>query len=304
LINQAGKLTPSAPRHSRSVRPKFALLFCLLLQSVCFLGASCKDHPAEHSASAAAVSAANSASATASSATATASSGKGGMVKNVIVARQNSEYLGNMTLYLSDRACRFEARNDDIVIASHAPDWQIILYSHKKNKGYVYAPKRGGDDKLDLFPTFFSLSTGKATSGYDKNLKIDYVEIYKAAGPKMDACNDAFIFQNRTRRPLRDQTLRVAKVGTLPPEVSVFVNFIYSTGTFPGVPLDHVTRYKDGTANVKYHTFSIGHTQKPASFFAYPTGYTKVADKIEVLLADDTKTTLEDLFAPPAEKSK
>ena len=39
-------------------------------------------------------------------------------------------------------------------------------------------------------------------------------------------------------------------------------------------------------------------TSKPASFFAYPTDYRVTFNKLEVLIANDAQTTLEDLWVP------
>src|SRR5476649_388309 len=72
-----------------------------------------------------------------------ASAGHDAVIKDVLVVHQNGNVLGKTDLYLSDNACRLVGRNGDIIMASKAPDWDIIVFAKQRNSAIRISAAQG-----------------------------------------------------------------------------------------------------------------------------------------------------------------
>ena len=107
---------------------------------------------------------------------------------------------------------------------------------------------------------------------------------------------DSFLFQSRRNRALRDTTFRLVDGYKLAPRVQDFLHWLFNQRVLMGVPVELSNTYMDGSAETIYKARSIEKMTVPVSMFAYPQGLARVNDKVDILVTDEAKTTLEDLF--------
>jgi hypothetical protein len=233
-----------------------------------------------------------------------AGSDKAGLIQDVLVIHQESLALGKTDLYLSENAGRLVAPKLALIIASRAPSWNIVMYSARKNQGYTISGAEAKTDSLHMFPSNLATDKGKPHPGHDALLRLDCLNIVMQTNSDQLTMADTIMFQDRARKVVRGATLKIATPCKIQPPLQTFINFLFDLEKYPGVPLALETKYKDGSSVTSLYTLSIEHTRKASSFFAYPTGFKKASNKVEVILSDDIKDTLEDLWGSVPKKQK
>lgn len=223
------------------------------------------------------------------------------VTKDVLVVHQNSQWCGKSDLFLSENAGRFIARNGDIIIATKAPDWRIILYSRAKNVGTEMTPSEANNGNLGLMAGSITMNHGSPRPSSDHLLRLKCTTI---VCPVHDSgrSSDGPLYQDRAVKILVDSTYKLANPCKLQPHLQDFLRYLYNMGDYTGVPLEGKTHFQDGSTVTSFSTSSIEHVSKPTSFFANPTGYKKVRDQLPILLEDGYSETIEDLFG--AKKGK
>jgi hypothetical protein len=229
---------------------------------------------------------------------------KDAVIKDVLVVHQRSQNLGNNDLYLADCGGRFVARNGDIIIASKAPDWAIVVCARQRNTGYTMSAAEGKKSSLGLLAGSVSSSQGKASPSDRRLFGLTITDVVSVADIHNRASHDSPIFQDRATKMVLDTTMKIASPCKIGPQLQAFLTWIYNMGSFKGVPLESKTRYMDGTSLMTYTTTSIEHVSKPASFFAYPTGFKKAESLLDVMLQEGYVDTLEDLWGTVPKKAK
>src|SRR5262249_820434 len=91
---------------------------------------------------------------------ASSKSTRGPIIKDVLVVRQNGKVFNNSEMYLSDGACRFLARNGDIIIAARAPSWDIVVYSKSRNYAMKMTLAESDKQKFGLLNGVVHLDCG------------------------------------------------------------------------------------------------------------------------------------------------
>jgi hypothetical protein len=196
------------------------------------------------------------------------------VIKDVLVVHQNSQFCGKSDLYLSENAGRFVARNGDIIIASKAPDWGIVIFSRTKKVGCVMTAEESKKKSMGLVVGSIPMTHGTPRTSNVSLLGFKCVTIVSPVhGSGRSA--DSPIFQDRTTRILVDTTVEVASPCKVQPHLQDFQNWLYNLGSYTGVPLDSTTHFKDGSSEKTFSTSSIEHVSKPLAFFAYPTASPK-----------------------------
>jgi hypothetical protein len=114
------------------------------------------------------------------------------LVHDVLVVHQSSVNLGKTTLFLSAKAGRFVAHDGDLVIASSAPDWHIVIYSHKQNQGFMLTATQAKTESLGLFTSPLSINEGTVTQGHDALLRLDCTKVVTTAKSDLQTSRDAF----------------------------------------------------------------------------------------------------------------
>jgi len=218
------------------------------------------------------------------------------MVTHVQVFHQKTSMMGDTELYLSEAGARFIGRNGDIIICACPPTWDVLLYSKSKKQAHKITNKQAGKQNFGLFTVPVEIGRAEKTTETDAILKCRCLRLYVDGKKQPNSTNDPFIFQQRKHRVMKDVVFRIADIGPIKTEIQNFLYWIYNEHAFPGLPVEATTHYTDGSAVYQFRTMSKGVTSKPASFFAYPTDYKLSPNKMEVLLSDDTQTTLEELW--------
>jgi hypothetical protein len=227
----------------------------------------------------------------------------GPIIRDVLVVRQKNKIFNNSELYLSDNACRYLGRDGDLIIASKAPDWDIVVYSKARNSAMRMKPQEAQKNKFSFLQGVIHLDEGVKKAGDGLFFGSKYFEIY--CKPKESRkVADAFVFQNRNKKEIVDTTYRFGEFCKITPHVHDFLGWIYATFRIDAVPLELKNRYKDGSVETVYSTSSVEHTSKPASFFAYPTGYKVEHELTAVMLQPGYEETLEDFFGTPDKAGK
>ncbi|CAN5466615.1 hypothetical protein BH10CYA1_BH10CYA1_47020 [soil metagenome] len=232
------------------------------------------------------------------------SSDKEGLRQDVFVVHQSSLALGKTDLYLSENAGRLEAPKLALIIASRAPSWNIVIYSTRKNQGYVISGAEAKRDSLHMFSCSLATDQGKPRPIHDAQLRLDCLNIVMQTKNDQLTTGDTIIFQDRTKKVVRQAILKIATPCKIQPALQTFINFLFDLDKYPGLPLALETQYKDGSSVTDLYTSSIEHTSKSPSFFAYPTGFKKASNKLEVMLSEDMNDTLEDLWGSVPKKEK
>lgn len=83
-----------------------------------------------------------------------------------------------------------------------------------------------------------------------------------------------------------------------------FLDFLFNQSVYKGLPLELKNTYQGGVVETLYSTSSVEYVKRPLSIFDFPIGMKPVTDKLQVLMSEDTKTTLEDLLVSPDVDSK
>ena len=220
------------------------------------------------------------------------------MVRNIQVVHQTGGMLGDIDLYIGEKAVRCVARRGEIVIVSSAPTWKVLLYSKPRNEGFELTNKQAGFSRLGIMGLPGDVDKGEVTRVFDAKLKCKCTQVFVDGTKQPSQTKDLYIFQERNHRRLKNYTYRLADIGTLTPEVQNVLFWLYSDHFFKGVPVEAIINYADGSKVTLYSTVSRSTTSKPASFFDYPKGYKLNRDKMKVLTSADMNTTLEDLWVP------
>ncbi|MBU6454518.1 MAG: hypothetical protein KGS72_22305 [Cyanobacteria bacterium REEB67] len=221
----------------------------------------------------------------------------------VTVLHQDSNTFGKSDLFISDQAARFVGRKGDVIITTSAPNWRIILFSKSKNQALVTSPTEATKSSLGIFTSPLNVQVAQKKTVEDQTLHVKLLT-FTSKGDQFSTARDAVIFQERRKRMVLDSVLETADICTVTPPVGRFINWVYNFSNLSGVPISLRTRFSDHTSETPYRTLSIEHTTKPFSFFADPTGFKAVANRLDVLLSDDATTTLEDLWGSPREGDK
>jgi hypothetical protein len=227
---------------------------------------------------------------------------KDAVIKNVFVVHQSSIALGKTDLYLSENAGRLVAPKLGVIVTSSAPSWKIVIYSTRKNQGYTFSSAEAKGHGLDLFACNLATDEGMPHPVHDAVLKLDCLNIVRQTKNDLETISDTIMFQARSQKVLREATLKIASPFKIQPSLQTYINFLFDLEKYPGVPLEFRTRYKDGSSVTNLYTSSIELTSKSASFFAYPTGFKKANNKVEVMLSEDINDTLEDLWGSVPKK--
>jgi len=171
-----------------------------------------------------------------------------------------------------------------------------LLYSKSKKQAHKITNLQARKQNFGVFTVPVEIVRAEKTTETDAILKIRCMRLFVDGKKQPNSTSDPFIFQQRKHRVLKDVVFRVADIGPIKPEIQNFLYWIYNEHAFEGLPIEATTHYTDGTSVCQFRTLSKSKTSKPASFFAYPTDYRLTQNKLEVLLADDTQTTLEELW--------
>ena len=218
------------------------------------------------------------------------------VLSNVIVVHQNTDLLGPTDLYISDNGARLVARKGDISAVCAAPSWHILLHCKSRNLGYSVSKNKVQRKAMRIFTSPIHLRDGHCVKERDSILKLRLTEVTVDGSLDRNGASDPFIYQNRRRQQLKEVHFKVTDQFQLKPEVQNFVNWIYNQDYYPGLPLEMRKDFMDGSSSTTYRTTSIKTCAMPPSFFAYPTDYKTTANHLEVLVADDARTTLEELW--------
>jgi len=225
------------------------------------------------------------------------------MIRDVQVFHYKTSVMGEADLYLSDYGARYTARNGEIVIATCSPSWDVLLYSRAKNQGFKITNRQAGKQNLGVLTVPVDVSRGVKSKEVDPLLRYPLTKVFVDGKLQQVKSSDPFIFQQRKNRVVKDVSFKVDDIGPIKPELQNFVFWIFNEHSLPGLPAEAVTHFTDGTTVTQFHAVSKSKTSKPASFFAYPTDYKVTLNKLEVLIANDAQTTLEELWVPE-DKSK
>jgi hypothetical protein len=220
----------------------------------------------------------------------------GPLIQNILAIYQNTGPLGKAELYLSDQGGCFVARSGDVFIVTCPPSWEVMLFSRSKKQAFVLSNKEAFQNNLGLFNTPCELSKGVLSHGTDPLLHLKYTRVFVDGSKHPGKSADPFIFQERSTRVVKDLVYRVADIGKLKPELQNFLYWIYSDNNYPGLPIDSKIDYTDGSVFNLLSTESTARVAKPASIFAYPKGFKRTLNKMEVLVSNDAKATMEDLW--------
>lgn len=225
-------------------------------------------------------------------------------IKNVILVHQSSTVFGKSELYICPDAARFLARNGDIVIATRAPEWTLMVYSRSRGLAMVRKADLMKSGQLGLIAGGVTINRGVEHPHKDLMFGLKYADIVSKAEKSDKPSVDSPIFQEREKKIYLDTTLKMAVLDNVSPRVLDFLYWIYSTGRFRGLPLECRTRCSDGSVQTAFCTTAIEKTSKPASFFDYPTGFKRTDDLMLVLVQEGFADTLEDLWGASPHKGK
>lgn len=154
------------------------------------------------------------------------------------------------------------------------------------------------------------LSSPVAYEGYrtsrekDMLLHCSVLRIVVDCSKEKPIIHDTFIFQSRTKKVLRESILAISQDFKFERPLQNFVAFIFNQGTFAGLPLELKNIYQDAPAETTYSTLGLERKTVPAAKFVYPKGYKEVQDKNEVLISEEARDTLVDLFTSPSDAKK
>jgi len=230
---------------------------------------------------------------------------KNAVTQKVLVLHQSSLALGKSDLYLSENAGRLVVPKLGLIIASSAPSWNIVVYSTRKNQGYTLnTASEAKTSGMSMFACNVATDYGTLHRGRDPKLQLDCTYIVMQTKNDLQKDSDTIMFQDRTQKILREAELKIGLPCKLRPELQTYINFLFDLDKYPGVPLELTTKYKDGSSVNALYTSAIEHINKSPSFFAYPSGFKKTDNKLEVLLSEDINETLEDLWGPAPKKGK
>lgn len=216
-------------------------------------------------------------------------------LRNVLVVHQKTESMGPIELYLSDQAGHFSARGGELTATCAAPDWNLVFYSKRKNLAFVASRAKMQRKSMGIFHRP-PLEHGLLHRQRDSRLQLDTLKITIDGSAEPEGSNDLVIFQDRKSKRFKEIDFIVTDHLSLNPNIQIFVNWLYDQSVFPGVPLEQKKYYTDGSAATVYRTTSITHADQPASLFEYPKGYKTASSILEVVLSEDAKSTLEDLW--------
>ena len=218
-------------------------------------------------------------------------------LETVTVLHQNTDALGKADLYLAQNAGRLVARDGEIIIATSAPRWDILLYSKKKNEGWLVPGAKNRDGSLSIFGSPIDLTRNKPQTLFDPMMKIDYTLASAEAKKETAKTRDPFIFQSRSDKSYSHGSIKIANnLCKLQPQLQAFLNWIYSQDHFVGVPMEMKSYFEDGSVRIFYSTQSIETKKVPSSMFAYPKNYKPASEKLLVLFSNDAQSTMEDLW--------
>lgn len=220
------------------------------------------------------------------------------------MVHQETDLLGPTDLYISDTGARLVARKGDISAVCAAPSWHILLHCKSRNLGYSVSKNKVQKKAMHIFSSPIHLRYGHCVKERDPILKVRLSQVTVDGGLDRNGASDPFFYQNRQRQQLKEVHFKITDQFKLKPEVQNFVNWIYNQDYYPGIPLEMRKDFRDGSSSTPYRTTSIKSCAVPPSYFVYPTGYKITANHLEVLVADDARTTLEELWGdiPPASK--
>ncbi len=217
------------------------------------------------------------------------------VVHNVLVVRQKTESMGQIELYLSDQAGHFSARSGELTATCAAPDWNLVFYSKRRNLAFVASKAKMQQKSMGIFHRP-PLEKGLRSRQRDGQLKLDTVKVTIDGSTEPEGSSDMFIYQDRKTKRFKEIDFTVADHISLNANTQIFVNWLYDQSVFTGLPLEQKKYYTDGSVATVYQTTSITHADQPASLFEYPKGYKTTANLLEVVLSEDAKSTLEDLW--------
>jgi hypothetical protein len=224
-------------------------------------------------------------------------------VKSVTVFHQKTANIGNAEFYLADDAACLIAHNGDNIAIAKAPTWDVILYSKQKKLGYSVSMAKIAGDHMGIFKPPLSLIGGKISECSEPRFGFHRRQLVVHATKSAPVEKDPFFFQ-KTAKPkiVKDVVFYCADLGKIDPKCERFIQWVYSEIQLPGMPLELTAHYTDGSHTSQYETLSVEKTTRPVSFFTYPTGFKKSADKINIFASADAQSTLEDLFGSVKEK--
>jgi hypothetical protein len=226
------------------------------------------------------------------------------MVDDVLLDHIDSRILGKCRLYLSNQGGRFETVDGRVVAVCRPPTWEMKLYAPKSKVVYSMANAKLKANGLGVFTAPVDYSQARVSPDYNALLRVKTLKVSVDVRKQAMVVNDAYIFQTRTKRVLLDSVLRVAQGYKINPFLQSFVDFLFNQSIYQGLPIELKNTYQGGVVETLYSTSSVEYVKRPAAIFDFPIGMKPVTDKIQVLMSEDTKTTLEDLLGSPDVDSK
>jgi hypothetical protein len=225
-------------------------------------------------------------------------------LKNVTLLHQTSATFGKFELYLCPYGGRLVARNGDLIIATRAPEWTLMVYSKGRNLALVEKGDKITTTHLGIMTGGVTINRGVEYPRKDLLFGFKYSDILCKALKSDKPSVDSPIFQERVKKIYLDTTVKLAKLDNAPPKLLDFLFWIFNTGRFKGLPLECKTRCLGGAVDTAFCTLSVEKVSKPASFFDYPIGFKKTDDLMQVLMQEGFADTLEDLWGASPHKAK
>lgn len=226
------------------------------------------------------------------------------MVDDVLLDHLDSRILGKCRLYLSNQGGRFETVDGRVVAVCRPPTWEMKLYAPKTKVVFSVANAKLKANGLGVFTAPVDYAQARVSPDYDALLRVKTLKVLVDVRKQTMVVNDAYIFQTRTKRVLLDSVMKVAQGYKFNAFLQSFLDFLFNQSVYKGLPLELKNTYQGGVVETLYSTSSVEYVKRPLSIFDFPIGMKPVTDKLQVLMSEDTKTTLEDLLVSPDVDSK
>ena len=214
----------------------------------------------------------------------------------VKILEQKSRLLGDCQLILGKNAARFTARKGTLVAICAPPEYNVMLASSERKQYFMLPYKKAVTNTLGMHKSMVDAKKAVPKKQRNHNLHCLTLQAVVPATEAQAVVHDAYIFQSRQKKILKNCSFQWLEIHDLSPPILSFLRWLYDIDKDYGIPLEQDATFWNGAVEYNYQTKSIKDGMVSRSLFDYPQNYQRTYDKAQLIMTDENKATLEEMF--------